>query len=57
MDTQRIREAVAAFLYGNGYTTANVKSIAIFDNGRWYKYPEHGDWRLEGRKVFITRDR
>jgi hypothetical protein len=51
----RIREAVAVFLYGHGYTSENYKSIAIYMDGRWYRYPDHGYWRVDGKKIHITK--
>jgi hypothetical protein len=52
-----IREAVAELLHGKEYTEEQVKSIAIFDNGRWYKHREWGTFHINkfGRLI-VERD-
>jgi hypothetical protein len=41
-----IREAVAIYLYGEDYTIQQLKGIAIFADGRWYKYPSWGTYHI-----------
>lgn len=51
----RLREAVAVYLYGAKFTDAQLKSIAIFSDGRWYRYPDHGQWRRVGNQIKVSR--
>ena len=52
-DVTHIREAVAVFLYGLGFTSENYKSIAIYMDGRWYRYPDSGTWEQKGKKIIV----
>jgi hypothetical protein len=56
MPDLHLREAVAVHLYGHGYTDDNLRAIAIFRDGRWYKYPVHGNYTQNGKKILVTRD-
>jgi hypothetical protein len=51
----RLREAVAVYLFGKKFTEDQLKSIGIFRDGRWYKYPVHGEWRRVGNTITISR--
>jgi hypothetical protein len=57
MPDLHLREAVAVHLYGLNYTDDNLRGIAIFPDGRWYKYPVHGNYIRNGRAIIVTRDR
>jgi hypothetical protein len=41
-----VREAVAIFLYGPDYTPEQLKAVAVFENGRWYKYKQWGTYHV-----------
>lgn len=52
-----VREAVAIFLYGMNFTQEQLKAIAVFDSGRWYKYKQWGTFRVnEFGRIVIEKD-
>jgi hypothetical protein len=55
MPDLRLREAVAVYLYGKKYTDDDLRSVAIFRDGRWYKYPIHGTWKRVGNTITVSR--
>jgi hypothetical protein len=50
-----IREVVADYLFGADFTQEQLKSIAIFADGRWYKYPQWGTYRINMFNRIIVR--
>ena len=51
-----IREAVAQLLHGPKYTEDNVRSVAVFEDGRWFSYPDSGNWLITSRGISVTMD-
>jgi hypothetical protein len=52
----RLREAIAAFLYGPKYTAENIRGIAILGKGRWYCYPTKGTYTRIGNFIKVNKD-
>jgi hypothetical protein len=52
----RLREAVAVYIWGKGYTEENLKAVAITKEGRWYKYPVGGTWERTGNMITIKQE-
>jgi hypothetical protein len=52
----RIREAIAVYLFGKGYTEENLKSVGITGQGRWYKYPVGGTWERIGNMITVKQE-
>lgn len=50
----RLREAIAVYLYGKGYTDTQLKGIAILGKGRWYRYPTTGTYIRIGNQITIS---
>jgi hypothetical protein len=50
----RLREAIAVYLYGKGYTDTQLKGIAILGKGRWYRYPHSGTYIRIGNQITIS---
>jgi hypothetical protein len=53
-EPEYIRNLVAKYLYGKFYSQENVKSIAILDEGNWYRYPDKGTYARLGNKIVIA---
>jgi len=52
----RVREAVAVFLYGPGYSDAQLRGVGITKPGRWYCYPFHGTYKIYRGGIHVERD-
>jgi hypothetical protein len=51
----KVREAVAVFLYGPGYTNEQLRTIAVWKDGRWYKYPFRGTYKIRRGGIHVER--
>lgn len=50
----RLREAIAAYLYGSAFTEDQLKSIAIMGKGVWYRYPDTGTYIRVGNQITVS---
>jgi hypothetical protein len=56
MNDIRLREAIAVYLYGKGYTTEQLKGVGILPGRRWIVYPKTGDYRNIGDMIQVRQD-
>jgi hypothetical protein len=52
----RLREAIAVFLYGKGYTDEQLKAVGITGPGKWYRYPDSGTYQRVGNVITVRQD-